>query len=371
MKLLEQKRPWSDGLKKVVQLYPASIGSANWPEIKRLAASGEVEKAKELASRGEKFKQIKAHNVTARATRIQQMEFFSRIAAAERGLRAMLDLYVEKISDAVLAKGSDLKNLRRMSEIIDEETKYLRASMRIWINAAIRDSAKLGFRHIGDALLPIFKANRESVEREFIAERAIFEAKLSFGLNVTFAKRAKPTVSAAVAAANVAKIIRARTAKSLVGLRPKDTVWALTDRSRQDLKRIVANGMGNGEHPTAIARKIKKYVSPAIMKANKLGIEVGPGVYRSPYRNAMRLARTEMNRTYTQGVVAFSKEKPWIKGYRVALSSAHTEEDDCDGIAGGGVYTADQVEDMLPVHPHCMCRPVPQIDEKYLGEDTD
>ncbi len=281
----------------------------------------------------------------------------------------MLDFYVEKISNAVLAKADDLKNLRRMSEIIDAETTALRGSMRVWIHAAIRDAARMGFRHVGDALLPIFKANRESVEREFIADRALFEAKLHFGLNYSFATKAKPTVTATATTDAVSRILKAVAKKSLVGLKPADRVWDLTTRAKQDLKRIVADGMAAGDNPSIIANRIKKYVSPAVQKASKLGIEMGPGVYRSPYRNAMRLARTEMNRVYTKGVLNFAKGKPWVKGFRISLSSMHSVEDECDDVAGGGVYTEAEIEEILPVHPHCMCRAVPQIDEKYLGEN--
>lgn len=320
--------------------------------------------------------------IVAGRLRTERREFFVRIASAENALRAMLTHYSGKLAGFVSERGHDPANFKRISQVIHDETIYLRASLRIWIHAAIRDSVKMGFRHIGDALLPIFKDNRESMEREILADRAIFESlissydaprskRLTFKLQKGFASKAKPTValSSQQWAYSVQRIITSVAKKSLVQLRPSDRIWDLTTRSEQDLKRIVANGLGQSENPAVIARRIRKYVSPEKIDPKKLGVEPGPGVYRSPYKNAMRVARTEMNRAYMKSAVKFATDKPWVSTVNIDLSRVHTVADECDTLAAGGPYTPQKAEELIPAHPHCGCSISPNIDPKYLGED--
>jgi len=331
----------------------------------------------------------KSTAIIAERVRIERVEFFKRISTAEKSLRAMLDHYTEKITSEVEDKGHTPKNAKRISAVIHNESMNLRASLRIWIRAAIRDSAKMGFRHIGDALLPIFKANRKTMEQTLLVERALYEAwvdrtlledKLTFGVNATLAGTAGTLQSALYTKKwldKTAQIIKKVAQGSLAGrgkiggYTPSARVWDYTSRAEQDIKRIVANGMANGENPSVMARRIRKYVSPALQDASDLGVEPGQGVYRSPYKNAMRLARTEMNRTYVKAQVAFAKDKPWIDGMDITLSRVHAEEDECDDLAAGGPYTPAEVDELIPAHPHCMCRGTPRIDPKYLGDDSE
>jgi len=352
--ILAESIRWTPQVHQVLRFYPTAIKSRNWPEIARLANAGELEAAKELASRGESNRGIRARNVMARNLAIERGEFLRRIANMEKALRAMTDAYGERLTQRVISMGDDYSKLRSFNDVLHDETVSLRKSMRIWINAGIRDAARMGYRHMGNALIPIFKANREAAEREILADRAIYEGKLAFGLTVGFAARAKATVSAADVTDDLAKIIRLVTKRNLAGLNPSERVWELTTRAEQDLKRIVANGMAAGDNPAVTARKLKKYISPRVARATELGIETGPGVYRSPYKNAMRLARTEMNRTYTQATVNFTKQKPWMQGVDIVLSPVHSDADDCDGLAAGGPYSPEEAGELLPAHPHCI-----------------
>ncbi len=363
---------WSDGLRRVAQIYPAAVGSKNWPEIARLANSGDVDAAKEMASRGEMHPHIRRRNIIARRMRIERVELFKRIGTAERVLRALLDNYTAKISNALDGKGTDMRRANAINQVIHTQSVDLRASIRVWLNAAIRDAAKMGFRHIGDALLPIFKHNRESMEQTILAERALYEGKLVFGLDPTFAATtaAGVVISSKKWQTATSQIIRNITKRNLKGLNPSERVWDLTTRAEQDLKRIVTNGLANGKNPAVIARKIRQYVSPAVTDASELGVSVGPGVYRSPYANAMRLARTEMNRTYTQAQASFASDKAWVSQVDITLSPAHGEEDDCDDLAAGGPYAPEEAAGLIPAHPHCMCYLTPIIDPKYLGDDS-
>lgn len=371
---------WSDGLKQVTKVYPLAIKSKNWPEIARLAKAGKVDQAKQLASRGEMHGHIERGNIIARRMRMERVAFFKRVVMAQTELKTMLDAFSRKITSTVMANGHTQANHTRIAKVVHDQAVILRATMKSWINNAIKDSAKLGFQNIGDALLPIFKHNRESMEQVILAERALFESrvdlredKLVFGMDSGFASNAKPDVALGSAkwAATTAKIIKAITKKNLKGLNPSDRVWDLTTRAEMDLKRIIANGLANGQNPAVIARDIKKFISPDVVNASQFGLDLGPGVYRSPFKNAMRLARTEMNRTYTQSQVAFAQDKDWVSGVNITLSPIHSDVDECDDLAAGGPYDADEAGQLIPAHPHCMCYITPIIDPKYLGETDD
>jgi hypothetical protein len=327
-------------------------------------------------------KAVRARAVVAQRLQIEKREFLARIVAADRQLKAILAHYTTKVTTAVEDKAGDTSKLRRINEIVHTETVALRASLRIWLNAAIRDSARMGFKHIGDALLPIFKHNREQVEQEIVVGRALFEAKLSsqkppagkltFGLRRDFARRTTAVAVALTApkwADATGRIVRNVTKRNLKGLNPSDRIWELSQRTEMDLKRIVANGMGAGDNPRVIARKIKKYVSPEIEDNFKLGVDNGPGIYRSPYKNAYRLAKTEMNRTYVKATVNFAKDKAWLVDGEITLSPNHADYDECDELAAGGPYSPSAAEALIPAHPHCGCTYTPNIDPKYLGEE--
>jgi hypothetical protein len=310
-----------------------------------------------------------AVEITAERMRRVRVEFFTRIISAEKALRMMLDHYTAKIAGAVEEKGNDPKNARRLHEIIHDESVALRASLRIWVNAAIRDAAKMGFRHIGDALRPVFKASlRESVGREIVADRALFEARLVFGVDATLASTGGLAVTTNKWIKARQTLLRTITKRNLAGLNPSERVWELTQRAEADLKRIVTSGLSQSENPAVIARKIKKYVSPRVTDASALGVEPGPGVYRSPYRNAMRLARTEMAKTYVKAQAKFASGKPWVAGAKITLSKIHKVYDDCDELASRDPMPVEDAESLLPAHPHCMCSITPVIDPKYLGE---
>lgn len=309
------------------------------------------------------------HLILAKRLRMERVELFARIAQAEKALRAMLGAFTTHVKARVMAKGKSLAGLKSINAVLHFEIVTLRSSMRVWLNALIRDGIKMGFRHPGDALKPIFKDNQEAVTN-IVAEQALFEAKLTFGLLPSLVSRAKPGVKTSsvkwISIGN--RIYDSVVHSNLQGLKPSERIWELTQRTEADMKRIIANGIAQGNSPYEIAKDIEKYVSPKVGAADELGIETGPGVYRSPYRNAMRLARTETKRAYTQASAEFYKNKPWVEMVDITLSPNHEEEDECDDAADGGPYTPDEGEQiLLGLHPHCMCSLTPRIDPEYLG----
>lgn len=374
---------WTDNLKRVVQDYPSCVRSSNWKEIVRLANGGKLEAAKSLAAKGEVNPAVYRRNVMARRMRIERVALFQRIARGEQALRGILKIFTDNVGGAIGTKGHDPKNAKRLYEILHTEAVYMRSSMRVWFNALIKDSARMGFKHAGEAVTAmvkpaheawkdkspiIFKHLMQDVNQEanWMADKLLFEAKLAYGLNVALTKGAKAKIDKNVVADRTSKIFKAITKKNMAGLNPSDKIWDLTTQAEKDMKSIIANGIGNGDNPAVIARKIQKYTTPG--KTSDLGVTAGRGLYKSPYRNAMRLARTEMNKTYAKATAQFGKDKAWIQGMMITLSPQHDEDDLCNSYAGT-VVSSDKFAELVPFHPHCMCYGTYVIDPKYLGEE--
>ena len=365
--LLEQKsKDFPPDLLRVYQIFPASFRSKDWPEIERLARAGEVDKAKEIALRQqERSKVIKAENITARRIRIERLYLFKLQFQGERDLRLIFNRIGDGLSGKVLKRATKTSAIPLLNEDIRKAGLELRREINKWLNKLIRRSAILGFMNMGNALKPIFKSNRESFNGE-LEEQEIIEAQLDFGLKTDFANRNKPEISLKTKKWSIIfrKVMRAVTVRNLAGLNPSQRIFELTIGTEIQLKRILANGVSIGKPSATIAREIKKFLSPQILKGTE---RLGPGVYRSPFKNAMRVARTETNRAYTSASANWAKEKEWVEGMTITLSASHTSTDICDNWAGQTV-SPEQFERLVPFHPHCMCFGSLKIRKEFLED---
>ncbi|MCM1220188.1 MAG: hypothetical protein NC548_37430 [Lachnospiraceae bacterium] len=119
---------------------------------------------------------------------------------------------------------------------------------------------------------------------------------------------------------------------------------------------------------------------------NPHNYHTGRGVYRSSYKNAMRLARTETNMAYRAADCERWKEMEFVRGFRVVLSKNHPCDDICNDLSaadendtsGRGEYPKGFV--FKGWHTHCYCYCIPllctedelfKLTEQILrGEDT-
>lgn len=119
---------------------------------------------------------------------------------------------------------------------------------------------------------------------------------------------------------------------------------------------------------------------------NPNNYHTGRGVYRSSYKNAMRLARTETNMAYRTADCERWKSMEFVRGFRVVLSKNHPCDDICNDLSakdendtsGRGEYPKGFM--FKGWHPHCFCYCVPLLctedelfqltDQILRGEDT-
>jgi NAD+--asparagine ADP-ribosyltransferase len=156
-------------------------------------------------------------------------------------------------------------------------------------------------------------------------------------------------------------------------------VWNLNGNARTEIETIIQNGILQGKSADEISRSIKGYLNEPdklfrrvrnkdtgaleLSKAAKK-YHPGQGVYRSSYKNAMRLALTEINMAYRRAEWESYQQNPLIKGYQIRLSNNHTTlikgvatpfRDICDDLQG------EYPKEFLWVgwHPQCRCAMIP------------
>lgn len=163
------------------------------------------------------------------------------------------------------------------------------------------------------------------------------------------------------------------------GMNISTRVWNLTETAKKELEIMIQNGVLEGKSPLEISRGLRKYLKEPnalfrrvknketgeleLSKAAK-DYHPGRGVYRSAYKNARRLAVTEMNAAFRRAEWESYQNNPLITGYEIRLSNNHTTlikgqriplKDICDDMAG--VYPKTFL--WTGWHPQCRCEMIP------------
>lgn len=161
------------------------------------------------------------------------------------------------------------------------------------------------------------------------------------------------------------------------GLNLSDRVWNLIDPYKKELEQGLGIGIGKGRPAKEMAKELKRYLNEPdklfrrvrgedgklYLSAEARNYHPGQGVYRSSYKNAARLTRTETNGAYRSADYERWQKMPFITGIRINLSRAHPAFDICDHLAG--VYPKDFK--FFGWHPQCLCNQTPEqmSDEEY------
>lgn len=171
------------------------------------------------------------------------------------------------------------------------------------------------------------------------------------------------------------RALRAFQQREMQGLKLSDRVWRATEGMKLDMERAIEVALAEG----VPAQKLSQRVRELLKEPHRLYRRVrdkdgnlrlsqaaqkyhpGTGVYRSSYKNAMRVARTEVNMAYQAADSERWTRSWWVKGIRVSLSNNHTCLDGkgkpaplvdiCDELAGD--YPADFK--FTGWHPQCRC----------------
>lgn len=176
--------------------------------------------------------------------------------------------------------------------------------------------------------------------------------------------------------------------KAKNGLNLSQTVWNYCQQTKSEfemaMSNTIADGIKQGSSAEEIGKSIRKYLNdPDMMyrryhtiKVQKNGkkkdvvtwrrrriidgkvrfIEeplekVGMGVYRSARKNALRVARTEINSAYHKARNERWQNEPFVIGQYIHVSPQHNIDDICNDLEGR--YPKDYV--WISWHPQCIC----------------
>lgn len=149
-----------------------------------------------------------------------------------------------------------------------------------------------------------------------------------------------------------------------------------TGTSAQQLSQDIRSCL---KEPNKLFRRVRdKNGNLQLSKAAKL-YHPGQGVYRSSYKNAMRVARSEINMAYRQSDYDRWQKLDWVIGIKIQLSNNHTTRDP----KGKGVIPLVDICDELVGnypknfkfvgwHPQCRCFVTPiMINYEDLDDDRE
>lgn len=155
-------------------------------------------------------------------------------------------------------------------------------------------------------------------------------------------------------------------ARKEAGMNLSRRVWNLTKQFKSEMELALELGMGEGKSAAALSRDVRKY----LVEPNKLFRRVrdksgalrlskaaaayhpGQGVYRSSYKNALRMTATENNIAYRTADHNRWQALPFVIGIEIHISNNHPTEDICD-LFDGKRFPKDFK--FTGWHPWCRC----------------
>lgn len=183
--------------------------------------------------------------------------------------------------------------------------------------------------------------------------------------------------------------------KTGTGLNLSQKVWKYTGIYKDELEDALDLAIGEGTPANRLATQIQKYLNDPDRFYRRFRVKIGEdedgdpiygrvwkrrvfdketdsykwvdddprkyhpgrGVYRSSYRNAQRLARTETNIAYRTADYERWQQLPFVIGVEIKLSNNHPEPDICDDLKG--IYP--KGFKWSGWHPNCRCYQEPVL----------
>ncbi len=173
------------------------------------------------------------------------------------------------------------------------------------------------------------------------------------------------------------------------GFTLSERVWNLSRNAKKEIEIILQNGIKEGKSAAEISKSLKGYLNEPerlfrrVRNKETGELELsraaqkyrpGQGVYRSAYKNAMRLARTEIKAAYHEAQWNAAQNIPLIVGWQIVLSNNHTTlingkpvpfKDICDELVGEYPKSFK----FRGWHPQCRCQMLPILAGKEEQKD--
>jgi len=164
-------------------------------------------------------------------------------------------------------------------------------------------------------------------------------------------------------------------------------IWRIDGEGRDAINRAIMQGVADGDSAWNMAKKLEQFLGAGMdcprwtstrlygrtasdkSAGDTTGLLAGNDCDgRGVSYNALRLARTEIQKAHALATDKVMAAQPWVEMEACHLSASHPEADECDDIVSGGdkndgVYPVGTVQ--YPLHPNCFCyKTAVMMDEK-------
>lgn len=154
--------------------------------------------------------------------------------------------------------------------------------------------------------------------------------------------------------------------RTTAGMNLSERVWKLGQQAKAELELAMEIGIGDGKSAAELAKDMKQYLQypdklfrrvrdkeTGVLRLSKAAAAFHPGrgVYRSSYKNALRMTATENNMAYRTADHTRWQQIPFVIGIEIHTSDNHPVPDICDELKG--IYPKEMK--FVGFHPWCRC----------------
>lgn len=358
-------KPLPPALVRIRDLYPgARLSRALWDQVTALVKAGKDDEAEDVAAAAVKAKpRLAVANAIALKHRQLRRGFLAYQRDLEREARAIFDRMAAKAVTIISGKAAGdgkipLYQINHIMTRLKQLNAEAHQELRVLIVGGIRDSIRIAIKNTGQST----QAGLELAKTQKATEAHVLEQLGQ--LDIEMAAISEAEQSATVAQTSVLfhtifdRVKQRRIERGLFKTRqrgPAQTgyslsqrVWDLRDGNLARLRRTVSTGIAQGRAAGAIASDVKAMTTVGSFSSSVAN--PGAGVYRSAWKNALRVTRTETNIAYQDAEMEYAKAKGFKKMWN--RSPGSDSPDECAEY-DGRVYDPDDYP-ALP-HPNCAC----------------
>lgn len=154
--------------------------------------------------------------------------------------------------------------------------------------------------------------------------------------------------------------------RKVAGMNLSKRVWNITGTFTQEMELALSVALAEGrsaddisrdvrhllKYPDKLFRRVRNEFGQLVLSKAARAFHPGRGVYRSSYKNALRLSATETNMAYLKSEHTRWDAMPFIVGYKIeTCKQNHPKPDICDDLSG----TYPKTFVFTGWHPFCRC----------------
>lgn len=179
---------------------------------------------------------------------------------------------------------------------------------------------------------------------------------------------------------NHEKALQAFIDRKTKGMDLSERVWRLSKQYKENLEQALSVGLSDGKSAVDLSRDVREYLNEpnklfrrvrdleGKLQLSKNAKEYNPGngIYRSSFKNALRLTRTEINMAYRKADSLRWQDLDFVIGIEIKLSDNHTIINPKTGKAEPFYDICDELQGKYPktfvfigFHPQCRCYAIP------------